>query len=109
MRVLINDQFSFRSGESFVTSEALDGCTMAVMLAPVQPLPEPARKVTDAGDPVEPIAVIAAELREGLWQWLLLSPHSKEAIGDHLMANGAELGRWYGCTITRAEASDGSP
>lgn len=87
-KMLLNEVFALRPGEQMVgTKERPEGPThkwLAVMLRTVQ-MPDgerhPARPLD--GAPVEQCAVLACQMVGGKWQWLFLSPPSKEAIGDY--------------------------
>ena len=68
----------------------------AVMLAPVPALPQPANL-----DSVS-LCVIGAQVVDGVWQWMQLSPQSKELVGRHMEANDCAAGVWHALLVERA-------
>jgi hypothetical protein len=104
-RLVENEVFALRDGE---VSELWDTPPVhkqrwfAVQLVNVQ-MPEgdyQKHRQTD-GAPVEMTAVVACQINtEGLWQWMYLSPATKEQIGDLLVNNRVDRDRWYYISVT---------
>lgn len=95
-----NDAFSFRSGERLTLQiGSVESCQYAVMAAPIAPLPLPLRATTEDGDPVESCCIVAAQMVDGLWQWMQLAVDAKEIVGNALFDNGLEKGVWHGAII----------
>lgn len=102
--------FSLRDGEAFAIYEQEEkvpstGVSIAVQLVPIREFPtEDYDDKAYNGEPVCFRAVIAARRQAitGLWQWVQLSPITKERIGD-LLHNEMEAksNTWYFCHIFR--------
>ena len=72
------------------------GRFIAVMLRPVEMPPGPRVPTRPCdGEPVKSLAVLACEMASEGWQWVIISPPSKEYIGDFLMDCKCERDRWY--------------
>ena len=103
MLVCTNEVFALRDGESVtvVTEQPTSGRWFAVQARTVS-MPDGAQSpIREAdGKPVEQAAIIACQQNmEGLWQWMQLSPATKENIGDLLFDGNAEKDVWYYCVV----------
>jgi hypothetical protein len=107
-----NEVFALRDAERIVVAEAAPdkGRWIIVQLVPVQ-MPDGNRTTVRAcdGAPVEQCAVIACEwsVTNNGWQWLQLSPPTKEFIGDLLFDNGAERNQWHFIAVEQLEETHG--
>jgi hypothetical protein len=52
------------------------------------------------GAPVERAGILACHKVRGKWQWLQLSPITKEQIGDLMFDSNVDLDKWYYVDIT---------
>ena len=97
-----DELFSLRHGEvlQVFSEQPTTGLWIAAMLRSVT-MPEGDRQPVRQHDgaPVEQVAVVACHKVDGKWQWLQLSPATKEAIGDYLIDNGFERDQWNYATI----------
>lgn len=97
---LDHEVFAIRDGERVELTNVRpnQGRWLAVMARSVE-MPDgpkvPVRTCDSA--PVEQAAILACEMNRSrhAWQWLQISPASKEIIGDLLFDSGAEKDRWY--------------
>jgi hypothetical protein len=94
----IAEAVSLRIGETIIVALGLhpEVTPYAVMLAPVPHLPEPAHQGASA------LCVIGAQVVDGVWRWMQLSPKTKELIGLHMEKNNAMVGDWHALLIERA-------
>lgn len=88
------DPFSIRSYEILTYYDDHTDEEYAVKLVPVT-LPKPSHNTTYYGAPVENCAVIAATFVNGAWQWMQLSPYTKEHIGRDMFKGEFEINKWY--------------
>ena len=97
--------FSLRTGERFSVCIPFDPAVhrYGVCLTPVEPLPSPVRNASDVVD----IVVIGCERTPDGWQWMQLSPGTKEAIGRVVEGvDGEPSGRWCGLVIVPPEKTE---
>jgi hypothetical protein len=101
-----NEVFALRDSEqvTIVEDRPAKGRFIAVMARSLE-MPEGARSVARPSDgaPVEQAAIVACEWNNTFqsWQWLAVSPPTKERIGDLLFdSEGVVKDRWYYATIT---------
>lgn len=102
-KLITNEVFSLRSGERVEVffEEPADGCSLALMARSLSMPPGPRWGVRQSdGAPVEDAAIVAAQRVDDLWQWVQLSPPTKEYLGDLLFDNDAEKDRWYYLLVT---------
>ncbi len=94
---LDNEVFALRDGEVAETSmdRPTDGEWIAVMLRSVK-FPEGEHEPFRESDgvPVEMCAVLACHLVRDKWQWLQLSPQTKERVGDLFFDSNAPRDQW---------------
>ena len=92
----IRDAFTLRQGEriSVAVGERVDETPYIVMLARVPLLPSPSHPAA------APLCVIAAEWWRGQWQWMQLSPDTKEAIGEAMEKHGCAVNVWHALKVT---------
>lgn len=107
MRVT-NEAFALRSGEVVRVSDTEPEARwryLAVMLRTVTMPPgerQPERQ-TD-GAKVEQLAILACERVDGKWQWVQLSPPTKEAIGDYMLDScECDQDKWHFLHVLPAE------
>jgi hypothetical protein len=103
-QIVINELWALREGETMELSETepTEGEWFAVRVVPVA-LPgkpvAPYRNLPNTAS--EQCAIIGAEKNSlGEWQWLNLSPGTKERLGDWLIdVCHVERDRWYFVTL----------
>jgi hypothetical protein len=96
MKLGRDEVFALRHGETIQSclEQPKDGKWLAIMLRSVSMPAGPRQVERDDGKPVEAAAVLAAGLLDGKWQWVQLSPSTKEVIGDLFYDSSAPLDRW---------------
>ena len=99
---LENEVFSIRDGEKLFLWDGPPhhyGKRFIAVMARSVEMPEGPKASVRASDgaPIESAAILAAEFQHQnqCWQWLQLSPCSKEHIVDMMFNNHCELDRWY--------------
>jgi hypothetical protein len=99
-----NEVFAIRNDElvTITDTEPSSGRWFAVMARSVVFPGGPSHPVrVSDGLPVEAAAILACQKRDGLWQWMQLSPVTKENIGDLVFDSNAEKDRWYFVIVTQ--------
>ncbi len=103
---LTNDLFTLRSREVIELFESPpegDAKTIAVMARSVEFPAGPSNPLDHRGLPVERAAILACQKVVGAWQWMTLSPATKEVIGDFMFdVAKVKLDQWYYLKITPA-------
>ena len=101
-KVVENEVFAIRNGErtTIVAEQPTSGRWLAVMARSVS-MPPGERHPFRHSDQmaVEQAAIVACQMVDGKWQWVQLSPPSKEAIGDLIFDSNADKDRWYFVTF----------
>jgi hypothetical protein len=106
--ILDLEVFAVRDGETVQFSEERPthhGRWFAIMARSVEMPPGNRSSVRWIdGEPVEQCAILAAQLGrlETAWQWMQLSPPTKERLGGMMFANNLERDRWYFVSIGQA-------
>lgn len=94
---LLNEVFALRPGEVIYgqSERPTEGKWIAVMLRTVD-MPEGERHPTRPLDnkPVEQCGVSACAIVDGKWQWLALSPPTKEVVGDYFFDGNWPRNEW---------------
>ncbi len=92
MTELINEMFALRGGEYLQLADVGEPFDFAVMLRTVKLPDGPKVEKDHKGDPVESLAIIGAKIErrpegqgESGWQWMYISPATKEYIGNFLI------------------------
>lgn len=105
VKIAYNELFALRDGEvaRLVEHRPTSGRWIAVQLRTVTLPPGPYQRTrTMDGKPTEAAVVAAAQVnRYGLWQWIHLSPATKEQVADLVLDNGGGHNIWYYVTITQ--------
>jgi hypothetical protein len=99
-----NELFAIREGEraELFAEPPLSGFHIAVKAVPVT-MPDGRRQPTRQTDgaPVEQACIVACQLNaDGLWQWVHLSPATKENVGDLIFDGGLRKDCWYYLKLT---------
>ena len=97
---LENEVFSIRDGEKLQLWDGKpEGIRSIAVMARTVEMPEGPRAQVRAcdGAPIENAAILACEFQHNgqCWQWLQLSPCTKENIGDLMFNNHCERDKWY--------------
>lgn len=108
--VLVNEWFSLREGERIEAYQGTDdpphGNWFMARLVPVA-MPRGPRDETPrlqgGVKGSEQFAIVAAQMGEKGWKWLILSPATKEAIADLLFDGGLPLDQWHCVTVFRED------
>jgi hypothetical protein len=109
-KIVENESFALRHGEQYkiIDIKPIKGRWIAIMAQSVQfPFGPYAKARQSDGAPVEQAAILACQMVDGLWQWLQLSPPTKENIGDLLFDSGADKDAWYYLEISETISDDG--
>lgn len=104
---LANAVFEFRSAECHtVTSERpTEGLWFAIQARTVKFPEGPRRMQVQDGGSVEEFAVVTCILNEnGEWEWLALSPPTKQALEHSLHHNQAPRDVWLYCIVHHSVA-----
>lgn len=107
MKEIVGDEFAFRCGERLKRLDDQD--CYAVMAAPVPSLPSPSHQATSDGELVENCAIVAAQVVDGMWQWMHLQPDTKRVLTNLLLDNAMEQGRWWGMVVEKLNTAKEEP
>lgn len=101
-KVIENEVFALRNGEQYTINDRppMSGRWFAIMARTCY-MPDGPKHLVRQSDnaPVESAAVIACQMVDGKWQWMQLSPNTKESLGDLMFDSNAEKDTWYYITI----------